>query len=90
MSELKIENDELKDNFFKLLKARILVCRNCGLLFEFGFPNTEEGLADHLICVTNKLVCSCEYSKMARNLYSDKKDGLIDVSKFYKKESALR
>ena len=85
---LKFEKEDQKQAFFELLKnhVKIPICRNCGLLFSLGFPNSETGLADHLICEENGLICFCEYSKMVRNLYNKaKEDGVIDISLFYRK-----
>jgi hypothetical protein len=81
--------DEIsKETFFTALKkeARIPICLNCKKLFGLGFPNTEEGVCDHLICEENHLICECEYAKMVRNLYASKEDGLIDITPYYRVE----
>lgn len=82
---LKIEDEQAKQKFFNLLKTlvRIPVCKNCGKLFGLGFPNSEEGICDRLICEENHLLCECEYFKIVENLFRAKKDGLIDIFKYY-------
>lgn len=81
---LKLEEAE-KLLYFELMRDQVKIptCKNCGNLFSFGFPNSEIGLADHLICEENHLICECEYSKIVRNLFSDLKDGVIDISMYY-------
>lgn len=83
--QLIIEDSSVKEKYFDLLRytAQIPICRNCGKLFDLGFPDTEEGVSDNLICHENDLICSCEYYKMVKNLYNSKEDGVMDTTKYY-------
>ena len=83
---LVINNDEAKQLFYEVLrdKARIPVCKNCDQLFSLGFPNTDDGISDYLICQENHLLCECEYSNMVRNLYNQKGEVLVDITPYYK------
>lgn len=85
---LKIESEYIKKKYLHTLKhtGKIPVCLNCKKLFSLGFPNSEEGISDYLICQENYLLCECEYSKMVRNLYVQKEDGLVDMTQYYKVE----
>jgi len=82
---LIIHDPVVKQRFFDLLKkeGKIPVCKNCGKLFELGFPDSEDGVADNLICHENDLVCDCEYFKMVKNLYNATEDGIMDTTKYY-------
>lgn len=83
--KLVIDDPQVKKNYFEFLRdtALIPVCRNCGKLFDLGFPDTEEGVADNLICHENGLICSCEYFRIVKNLFSTKEDGVIDIHTYY-------
>jgi len=83
--DLVIHDNAIKERFFNFLKivARIPVCRNCGKLFELGFPDTTDGMADNLICHENDLICECEYYKIVKNMYNSKEDGVIDIQRYY-------
>jgi len=81
---LVIEKEEDKKYYFDtLIKAKIPVCKSCGKLFQYGFPNSEEGLCDYLISQENFLLCECEYHNIVRNLFSQKEDGLVDITPYY-------
>lgn len=85
---LKIENEEHKQAYFKLLRdeGKVPFCKACGFLFQFGFPNTAEGISDYLICQENLLLCECEYNRIVRNLFSQKEDGLVEIFPYYEKK----
>ena len=82
---LVIENLEVRKTYFEALKdkARIPYCKACGKLFQFGFPDNEQGICDYLICQENELLCECEYNRIVRNLFSQKEDGLIEIHPYY-------
>jgi len=82
---LKIEDTRVKEKLFNVLKeyCRVPFCKSCGKLFKFGFPNSHEGMVDFLICEENGLTCDCPNFKLVENLYKQKEDGLLDISKFY-------
>lgn len=85
---LKLDDELQKQTFFELLRdgAKIPYCKACGFLFQFGFPNTDEGICDYLICLENELLCECEYSRIVRNLFSQKEDGLVDILPYYERK----
>jgi len=74
-----------KKAFFDFLKdtAKIPICKKCGRLFGLGFPRSEDGIADRLICEENYLLCECENLIKVRELFSIEKDGELDISEFY-------
>jgi hypothetical protein len=82
---LIFETSNQKEVYFEILKdnAGIPVCKSCGLLFQYAFPDSEQGICDYLICFENKILCECEYHRIVTNLYSQKSDGLIDISPYY-------
>lgn len=82
-----VVNAELQKKLFDFftLKVRIPACLNCGKLFDLGFPGTEQGISDNLICAANHMICECEHNNIVRNLYEMKKDGSVDTSRFYKR-----
>ena len=84
--QLKIHDSEVKERYFQLLKRIVPVCKNCGKLFDLGFPDSIKGVSDNLICHENDLICNCEYSKMVKNLYNSKEDGIINITPYYAKE----
>lgn len=88
---LVISDEVVKENYFYFLKhiISVPVCKNCGKLFDLGFPDTDEGISDNLICHENDLVCSCEYFKMIKNLYNSKEDGIIDITPYYEVSNGL-
>jgi len=83
--QLVIQDTIVKERYFALLRdvGKIPVCRNCSKLFDLGFPDSEDGVADNLICHENDLICTCEYLKIVRNLYDSKEDGVIDINPYY-------
>ena len=83
--QLVIHDPVVKERYFNLLRdvGKLPVCKNCGKLFDLGFPNTEEGTSDNLICHENDLVCTCEYMNIVKNLYNSKEDGVIDITIYY-------
>lgn len=82
---LVIEDEDTKRKYFELLRdsVKIPTCKNCGKLFELGFPDKEEGVQDYLICKDNFLICECSNYKRIRELYNEKKDKPIDIKDFY-------
>jgi len=82
---LVIEDPIVKERFFNILRdvGKVPVCRNCKKLFDLGFPDSEDGVADNLICHENDLICTCEYIKIVRNLHNSKEDGIIDITPYY-------
>jgi hypothetical protein len=85
---LKFEKEEHKEQYLEALvnQAKIPVCKACDKLFQFGFPDTPEGMSDYLICQENYLLCECEYNRIIRNMYSLKEDGLLDITPYYEKK----
>jgi len=83
--QLVIRDPKVKERFFNLLRdvGKVPVCKNCEKLFDLGFPDSEDGVSDNLICHENDLICTCEYYKMAKNLYNAKEDGIIDITPYY-------
>jgi len=85
---LELPSDKHKGEFFRHLRdaGKVPVCKNCGKLFQFGFPDSEDGVSDYLICQENLLLCECEYNKIVKNLYNQKEDGLVDIFNYYEKK----
>ena len=85
--DLKFKDDKIKAEYFRVLKehVKIPVCYNCKKLFPLGFPNTEEGLQDSIICDQNDLLCKCEYYRIVSNIFKQKNDGTIDITPYYEK-----
>ena len=83
--DLLFKEESQKKAYLEILKggAKIPSCKACGFLFQFAFPNTEEGMCDYLICFENKLLCECEYHRIITNLYSQHSDGIIDITPYY-------
>ena len=83
--QLIIHDSAVKERYLNLLidQGKIPVCKNCGKLFDLGFPDTEDGVADNLICHENELVCVCEHLKIVKNLFNSKEDGIIDTAPYY-------
>jgi len=83
--KLLIRDPLVKERYFNLLRdiGKVPVCKNCSKLFDLGFPDSEDGVADNLICHENDLICTCEYSSMVKNLYNSKEDGIIDITLYY-------
>lgn len=84
--KLVIEDDLARESFFNILKekAKIPVCTSCGMLYPWGFPNNDDGICDFIICEENKLICECINFKTVQNLYNQKQDGSLDISKYFK------
>ena len=84
--DLKIKDPKVKKAFFKLLKekAKIPVCKKCGKLFPLGFPNSEAGIADKLICEESQMLCECENFEKIEEMFRAEKDGMLYISKYYK------
>jgi len=89
--QLVIHNPKVKERYFNLLidKGRIPICKNCGKLFDLGFPDSEDGVADNLICHENDLICDCEYLNIVKNLYNSKEDGIVDTTPYYSVRNVL-
>jgi len=83
--KLVISDDSVKKRYCEFIRdiVKIPICNNCSKFFELGFPNTETGILDNLICFENDLICDCEYSKIVKKLYNSKEDGIIDVISYY-------
>ena len=88
---LVIKDKVVKERYFNLLvdQGKVPVCKNCGKLFDLGFPDSEDGVSDNLICHENDLICTCEYLKMVKNLYNSKEDGIIDITPYYEVRNGL-
>lgn len=82
---LIIQDAESRDKYLNLLVNdwHIPICKLCSKIFEFGFAESVEGMADHIICRENNLLCECPNSKIVRNLYKGKKDTPVDISAYY-------
>jgi len=88
---LVIHDPIVKERYFSLLRdvGEIPICRNCEKLFELGFPDSEMGVSDNLICHENDLICTCEYLKIVKNLYNSKEDGIVDITPYYEVRHGL-
>lgn len=82
---LLIKEEENLNFYFNTLRDRgkIPICKSCGKFFQYGFPNSEEGICDYLISQENLLLCECEYHNIVRNLLNQKEDGLVDITPYY-------
>jgi len=83
--KLILDDLKIKERYLNLLRDEggVPICKNCGKLFDLGFPDSENGISDNLICHENDLICTCEYYKIVKNLYNSKEDGVIDISSYY-------
>ncbi len=83
---MRIEDEKVKMAFFELLRdqAKIPHCLKCGKLFDLGFPDTVDGVADNLICNASGLICFCENHQKVIEAYSVGEDKELDISEWYK------
>ena len=82
---LLFPDENTKKVYFLVLKndVRIPVCKNCNKFFTLGFPSSEEGFLDYMICSENNLLCDCVHNDLVGRLFKQKGDGLVDISPWY-------
>lgn len=84
---LKIEDETIKEEYFKMLKniLNIPICLNCKLFFGLGFPKTDKAILDYIICVSNNLVCTCEnLKKLEKDIMNSDNKSHLKIEKYYK------
>jgi len=83
---LIISDSKVKERYLNFLhtEGKVPLCKNCKKLFDLGFPDSETGVSDNLICHENELICNCEHYNIVKNLFNSPEDGVLDISSYYR------
>ena len=82
---LKFPEENAKQAYTSILRddVRVPVCKNCSCFFAYGFPTSDDGLLDYLICSENDLICDCIHHSVIARLLKQKGDSLVDITAWY-------